>query len=164
MGLAENELRKHRCCFTGHRPEKLECNIDDLMLKLEDEIDRAILMGHRTFISGMARGVDLWAAEIIIRKKRENDKIHLISAIPFPEFDTNWERCWQQKSRHILMEADYVKTVSPSYSTHCFQKRNEWMVDHSALIIAAYEGRSGGTHNTLAYATQKKIQIRNVLR
>ena len=58
----EEELRKHRCCFTGHRPEKLKTPVFIVKLKLANEIKQAIKDGYVTFISGMSRGVDLWAA------------------------------------------------------------------------------------------------------
>ena len=56
--MSEAELRKHRCCFTGHRPEKLAIPEKRLAELLEAEIKRAIDSGHTTFITGMAKGVD----------------------------------------------------------------------------------------------------------
>jgi len=40
--MNETELRKHRCCFAGHRPEKLNIPENRLAPLLEDEIRRAI--------------------------------------------------------------------------------------------------------------------------
>ena len=42
-----------------------------------------------------------------------------------------------------------------AYST--YQRRNEWMVNHSGRVIAVYTGESGGTRNTIAYAKQQHI-------
>jgi len=55
---SEEELRQHRCCFTGHRPEKLERMQWLIKHDLKKEILRAIDGGITVFISGMARGVD----------------------------------------------------------------------------------------------------------
>ena len=54
----EEELRLHRCCFTGHRPEKLSGSEQYIKKELEAAIRQAIRDGFVTFISGMARGVD----------------------------------------------------------------------------------------------------------
>lgn len=54
--MDETELRKHRCCFTGHRPEKLKIAEKQLVGLLEAEIRKAIAGGFTTFITGMARG------------------------------------------------------------------------------------------------------------
>ena len=40
--MHEQELRQHRCCFTGHRPEKLKIPEEPLCVQLGLEIDRAI--------------------------------------------------------------------------------------------------------------------------
>ena len=36
-------------------------------------------------------------------------------------------------------------------------RRNRYMVDHSAMVIAVYDGAAGGTQQTLAYALRQKI-------
>ena len=53
--MTERELRQHRCCFTGHRPEKLEQPEAVVVEVLKKEIRTAIADGFQTFISGMAR-------------------------------------------------------------------------------------------------------------
>ena len=56
--MIENEKRLHRCCFTGHRPEKLSVSERDAKVMLEKEIRLAIADGFNVFITGMAPGVD----------------------------------------------------------------------------------------------------------
>lgn len=51
--MPENELRLHRCCFTGHRPEKLRFSESEICSLLDEEIKNAIEAGYTTFISGM---------------------------------------------------------------------------------------------------------------
>ena len=51
----ENEKRLHRCCFTGHRPEKLSLSENEVKHLLEKAIDNAIADGYVTFITGMAK-------------------------------------------------------------------------------------------------------------
>lgn len=74
--MHEQELRQHRCCFTGHRPEKLNISEEQLCVRLGLEIDRAIEDGFTTFISGMAKGVDICAAELVL-KRRVSRKIQI---------------------------------------------------------------------------------------
>ena len=44
--LTEEEKKKTRCCFTGHRPQKLHRPIDDIKVDLENEILAAIKDGY----------------------------------------------------------------------------------------------------------------------
>ena len=92
---SEKELRLHRCCFTGHRPEKLDQPERVIVAALEREIRAAVDDGFVTFISGMARGVDIWAAEIVLRLKADGLPIHLICASPYQGLDMN---CHPSKS------------------------------------------------------------------
>lgn len=56
--VTEAEKRRHRCCFTGHRPEKLQRPEKEVRADLEHEIRQAVFDGLNVFITGMARGVD----------------------------------------------------------------------------------------------------------
>lgn len=157
--MTEQEMRKHRACFTGHRPEKLTQTESEIIAGLERGIRKSIADGYTTYISGMARGVDIWAAEIVLRLRAEGLPIKLIAASPFDGFEKSWSADWQKRYQAVLQAADLVKYICPGYSRACFQIRNEWMVDHSARVIAVFNGEKGGTKNTIDYAVKHNIQI-----
>ena len=155
----EQSLRAHRCCFTGHRPEKLTQSEKEITALLETAIRAAIQDGFVTFLSGMARGVDIWAAEIVLRLRDEGQPVRLICAAPFDGFEKSWSTDWQKRYRRVWAAADYQKFICPAYSRDCFQRRNEWMVDHSARLIAVFNGERGGTKNTIDYAARQGVPI-----
>ena len=161
--MREEEMRLRRVCFTGHRPEKLGMYEEEVKNRLRYAIQKAINDGYTTFISGMARGVDMWAAEIVIEERNKNDKIKLICASPFEGFEKSWSFTERHRYNTILEKADYIKYVSKHYSRQCFQIRNIWMVNHSNRVISAYNGESGGTRNTIRYALDNNVEIYNVL-
>lgn len=155
---SEAELRLHRCCFTGHRPEKLNRSEVEIKKDLEGAILQAIDDGFVTFITGMARGVDIWAGEIILQLRKNNPNLHLIAASPYDGFESRWSADWQRRYKDILDQADLVRFVCNGYSKSCFQIRNEWMVNRSARVIAVYNGEPGGTRNTIEYAERNKVE------
>ena len=155
----EQELRKHRCCFTGHRPEKLHKPEAKIKEDLEAAILQAVDNGFVTFIYGMARGVDIWAAEIVLRLRESNPAIHLVAASPYRGFESRWSADWQDRYYSILQQANLVRFICPGYSHDCFQRRNEWMVDRSSRVIAVFNGESGGTRNTIEYAERNNTEI-----
>ncbi len=154
-------LRGSRCCFTGHRPQSLRRPEDDIRVDLENSILTSVREGCHTFISGMSWGVDIWAAEIVIRMKGQfpGMNLHLIAAIPYAGFDERWNAEWRDKYRALLSLAEYVKVMEPFFSKASYQKRNEWMVDHSARVIAVYNGQAGGTRNTIRYARRQNVPV-----
>ncbi len=156
--MTETEKRRHRCCFTGHRQEKLYCSEDTVRAALDLEIQRAVADGLYTFISGMAWGVDILAAEIVLKYRATNPAIHLICAVPHPDFEKRMDAQWQRRYKAVLCRADIVRIICPTQSRDCYQVRNVWMVDRSARVIAVFNGSAGGTKNTISYATQMGVE------
>ena len=157
--MSEEEKRLHRCCFTGHRPEKLKEPEEEIKSWLEKQIDRAIEDGFTTFISGCAMGVDLWAARIVTCRKMYYPNLHLIAATPWPGFAARWKGEWKDRYDSLMYEADLVVNVCDHYHAGVFQQRNEWMVNHSNRLIGYYNGTPGGTKNTIDYTRKKMIDI-----
>lgn len=161
--MKQEELRKHRCCFTGHRPNKLDYSESGMKSLLKKAVDNAISDGYVTFITGMAEGVDIWAAEIVLKKKKDNKDLHLICAIPHSGFENRRSEYEKERYRCIIQNADYKTIVSDHYFRACYQKRNEFMVDYSSLVIAAWNGQPSRTKNTVDYALKRGVRIINIL-
>ena len=161
--MSENELRKHRCCFTGHRPDKMEQGEKEIKQLLEKAIDDAIENGFITFITGMAMGTDIWAAEIVLERKKTNSELHLICALPHPGFEKPRSMAEKMRFNRIIKKADLVKEINDHYFRACYQVRNEWMVDRSNLVIAVFNGQKSGTKNTIDYAKKRSIAVINVI-
>ncbi len=157
------------CCFTGHRPNRLPWLADPydhrtqaLTDALWRRIEASYEEGYTTFLSGMALGVDLLCAELVLRLRAETDgAVELIPVIPYPG---QAER-WRQEERHRYREALQIcrknmVVVSPCYSKTCYYLRNCYLVDHAAKIIGVYDGSpAGGTHQTLEYARKKGLEM-----
>lgn len=161
--MNQEELRKHRCCFTGHRPNKMDMTEEEIKPLLEKAIDDAVAEGYVTFITGMAQGTDIWAAEIVLDRKLVNKDIHLICALPHPGFESRRSVAEKERFNNIIASADFVKIINAHYFTGCYQLRNEWMVDGSNLVIAVFNGSKSGTKNTIDYAKKKGVMVENVL-
>ena len=157
--LTEEDKRKTRCCFTGHRPQKLCRPVDDIKVDLENAILTAINDGYTTFITGMAYGTDIWAGNIVVRLKDRFPDLKLIAAVPFPEFSEKWDDEWKDRYNRLIERADLVKIIAPEYNDAAYQARNQWMVDHSSKVIAVYDGSAGGTRNTIQYARKSHVFV-----
>lgn len=161
-------MKKDTCCFTGHRPQKLPWGYDEewedcikLKLKLAYEIEAIRKKGVTTFISGMAIGVDMWSAEIVLDLKRAypQDTIKLIAAIPFEGQANKWSVEYRERYFDILAQVDQDITLHEHHTKSCMHERNRFMVDNSAYMIAVFNGDKGGTANTLHYAESKGLNI-----
>ena len=151
----------YRVSFTGYRPEKLpffsedDPMCTDLKNRLSKQIKKLIEDGADEFFSGMARGVDIWAAEAVLELKRTYPNIKLTAVIPCPEQADSWSREDRDRYHGILEVCDKKLVISPHYSKGCMQKRNRALVDSCDILVAVFDGQSGGTKQTVAYAESK---------
>ena len=152
----------YKVSFTGHRPEKLpylserdpECV--KLKARLEETVRGLIADGADEFYSGMALGVDMWAAELVLGLKEEFPDITLTAVIPCPEQAERWGEKLQVRYNGILTRCDKIITTSPRYETGCMLKRNRALVDMCDILVAVFDGSRGGTYQTVNYAKSRR--------
>lgn len=109
------------------------------------------------FITGMALGIDLWAARIILALKSKYPQLQLVAAVPCKNQTKKWPKQSQDEWRMIVDNCDFVHYVSDEeYTSYCMDVRNEWMVDNSDYVIGVYDGlENGGAYNCIQYAKKK---------
>lgn len=156
--------REQTCCFTGHRPMKLPWgdNEEDLRClalkkRLNEELMAAYKQGMRHFICGMALGSDLYFCEAVLRLRSSYADIRMEAALPCEEQAVHWKERDRRRYFSLIEQCDYETMVQRSYDKQCMQRRDRYMVDRSAMVIAVYGGQLGGTMYTLAYAMKKGL-------
>lgn len=137
---------------TGHRPENLGgyAPVDSSKLRA---FARECLVGLRpaTVVTGMALGWDTAIAHACV-----DLGLPFIAAVPFVGQERKWGVTTQQEYRALLNRAQAVRVVcSGGYHPAKMQHRNEWMVDNSDVLLALWNGSSGGTANCVRYAQKR---------
>jgi len=156
-----------KCCFTGHRPNKLPWGYSEKGIrffffrrKLRKTILNAINDGYDYFISGMALGIDMLCADLILELKKGHPNIKLECAIPCLNQTAKWNDESKVSYDNILKLADKITYVSNcNYYNGCMAKRNKFMVDNSDMLIAVFNGSEGGTKQTIEMAKNKNLII-----
>ena len=145
--------------FTGHRPEKIRDGQDEnsvSVLHIKFQLRQAILemidKGCTCFLSGMAMGTDLWAAEIVLDLKKQYPYLRLAAVIPFPGQSNLFSKEWKHRYLDILSRCDESHIITPQRQSNSFMLRNKWLVDHAAHVIGVYHGGRSGTMQTLNMA------------
>lgn len=159
-----------KCCFTGYRPQKFPFKLkktDSEYVKFEDALFEQILSlaseNCRTFYCGMAMGFDIISAEMVLSvKKAFKEPLKLICVLPFEGQGDSFTDEWKKRFYSILEKADEIEILNKNYHNGCYQARNKFMVDSSDYVITWYDGKSGGTRNTIDYALKKGRQVFNV--
>ena len=148
--------------FTGHRPGKLPCGYSEdhiFCLSTKDKL-RDWLSSNRPerAISGMALGWDQWAAKICVELGIPFD-----AYIPCIGQECKWIPSSRQEYHRILgLASRQVMVYNGPYNGSCMQDRNIAMVDACDILVALWDGSTGGTGNCIRYAKSKGITIVNL--
>ncbi len=148
------------CAFTGHRPKFFPWGYDESdsrCVKLKEELTKQIRLlvrkGYTDYLSGMALGVDAWAAQAVLALREKHPELKLHCILPC----VGQERSWTEEAKalyfSIVKQADSRVYTSRAYYKNCMLDRNRFMVERSDLLFAVYSGiSSGGTAYTVNYA------------
>ena len=154
------------CCFTGHRASKLPWGFEEtdprcisLKQKLYDAVEAVYDSGVRHYICGMANGCDMYFGDAVLLLKQLHSDVTLEAAIPYEGQADHWKPAEKSRWQRIYDNSDYITVVSRTYTRDCMHRRNQYMVDNSSVLIAAYNGSSGGTLNTMLYAIRNKKEV-----
>ncbi len=154
--------------FTGHRLQKLGFFGDDdpMAVELKNRIysTTAALIndGADAFFTGMALGVDTWAAEVVLGLRRIHPEIKLTALVPCPEQDKLWNDLQKRRYREILRQCDEVVMVSERYNKGCMHKRDRELVNCCDVLVAVFDEQNvtkGGTQYTVDYARSKGRKV-----
>lgn len=170
-------------CFTGHRPDKLfgydlnnakynklrQAIIDVILNIMHNEKDSEF-----KFITGGALGIDQLSFDILSqgREFSNNNKITLEIAVPFKDQPIKWfNKNDIKRYEGQLEDADIITYVDKledyrikgyaedKYYPAKMQRRNEYMVNNSDIVIAVWDGTRGGTYNCVKYAELHEKEI-----
>ncbi len=180
--LPDDHDRSRTLCFTGHREKNIEpyegnplyrtITVSAVKLMLYRYIDLAAEKGYSCFISGLATGTDLWAAEYVIMKKKSGKKLSLIGALPYLRHSERFSAKYKELLREVESNSDHLIVTnsqpniiygkgSANTSSSLYKDRNYFMVDNSSAVIAFFNsGQSiSGTYQTLSYAERSGKSI-----
>lgn len=100
---------KKSCAFTGHRPNKLPWRYDEtdsgcvaLRSVLAEQIGLLAEAGATQFLSGMAEGVDTWAALSVLKLREKNPAIKLHCILPCISQAEKWSAASRNRYHYIL--------------------------------------------------------------
>ena len=88
--------------------------------------------------------------------------LRLVAVIPFRGQESRFPAVDRERFRRVLAAADHSVTLSPSYHAGCYAVRNNYLVEHAALLVAWYDGSPGGTHYTVRRALGRGLEFINL--
>ena len=162
FGFAANDpaacaLRLRTAAFTGHRDYR-----DNAPEALRRTLLALYAEGVRTFLSGMAAGFDLAAAEAVCSLRACCPGMRLVAVVPFAEQSARFGAAARSGYDRLLAAADEIILLSDRYAAGCYHRRNDFLIAHASRLVAWYDGRKGGTQYTFQQALRRGLQVVNL--
>ncbi len=154
--------RAHTVCFTGHRsippPDAAALRRDTAAL-----IRTLYSEGYTLFLTGGALGFDTLAQETLLSLKRECPALSAVMIIPCENQSAPWPPAARDHYLKLVSASDGCICLQREYTADCMHRRNRFMVDHSSVCVAYFDGRTrGGTGATVRYAQNAGVTVRNL--
>ena len=149
--------RRTSVAFTGHRTYRGAAA--DALRRTVGEL---YARGFRTFLSGMAVGFDLAAAEAVLELRDSLPGLRLVAVVPFGGQEARFSHADRARYRAAMASADDAVVLSPVYRAGCYAVRNNYLVDHASLLVAWYDGSPGGTRYTVRRALGRGLEVVNL--
>jgi len=143
--------------FTGHRTYAGQA--DAALRRIVRELH---IGGFRTFLSGMAVGFDLAAAECVLACREELPDLRLVAVVPFEGQQARFSEVDKARFGRIAALADETIVLSAVYHRGVYTVRNDFLVDHAAHLVAWFDGSGGGTSYTVRRAFRLGRRIDNL--
>lgn len=164
-----NFFRDKTAAFTGYRPEKIR--LSNSRPDIEQQIRAGVGLfvrelygrGFRYFLSGMAEGFDLWAADEVVKlRDGELPGIELVVVVPFRGQAGAYPAAAAELYHRVSEAACRKIVLSEHYFPECFHRRNDWLVEHASAVVCYFDGQGGGTQYTVSRARRAGLPVYNL--
>ena len=107
--------------------------------------------------------MDMFAAEAVLDLKEKYPWIILEMVSPFDGQADRWLPKYQERHKRLFRQADIVTVIGHEYTRGCLFHRNRYLVENADLVLAAFDGRPGGTAMTVEYAREIDIPVQIIM-
>ena len=166
-GKLKNMKRLNTCCFIGSCTEDRLSSFEEKRTFLNNTelvIEESIIyliecFSVTNFLSGMDIGFEQYAAEVVLKKKKDYPQITLEGVLPYETHSVNWTEAQRDKYYSIMEKSDREIMMQCHYTWDCMTKRNLYMINQSKHIVFFNEG-TGEVDRLILFS---KAKGRNVI-
>lgn len=149
-------MKVKSCCMIGSPKISFEI-IPYTYQQLVKETKHAISAGYNHFILGIAPGLDMLYADVILKLQKQ----HAITFEVVAAYKNQFTKT--QNSTCLLLEkATKITAFQDAYDLHCLKNRNLSVIKRCSLIIAVHDGKKSDTARSSirhAYAIGKDVHM-----
>lgn len=153
--------KENACCIAG--PEHLPNGITEewVRKKLDSEIRRMVTYeAVNCFYVGMRPGVCQWAAETVLRVKKDYPSVRLKCVLPCETLADDWTEPQRDRFYDVMEHCDEELMLQGAYTSDCEKKCAKFLARRCAAFLAFWDGTEiCATGMALLYARRENCEI-----
>lgn len=132
----------------GHKPTRFKFKYKEeytlckkLKKKMQEQFRSLYETGIRNFYVGSTLGVDLWAAEIILRLKADPyyQDIQLFIILPFDKHHHKWDDKSRERLRFIKDNCSGQYLIDEKLTPDSYKKCDYFLIEHADIVFVVYD-------------------------
>lgn len=148
-------MQNKTCCCFGHR--QIYAFPKDL---LEKQIEALICQQNvTTFLTGGMRDFDCKFSTAVRKFKKVHSNIKLILIKPYFTNEINTYGKSYEQLYDALIVPDELANI---HYKAAIGKRNQWMIDHSNIVLCYVHRNYGGAYQAIKYAKKQQKPVINI--
>ena len=153
--------REKACCIAG--PEYLPDGIAEewVRKKLGSEICRMVTYeAISSFYVGMRPGVCQWAAEAVLRVKKDYPSVRLKCVLSCETLADEWTEPQRDRFYSVMEHCDEELMLQGAYTSDCERKCAKFLANRCDTFLAFWDGTEiSATGMALLYARRENCEI-----
>ena len=140
----------YSCAITSQRPTRFKFKYQEYMISCKRLKKRL----HDVFVPARCApvlcwwglGVDLWAGEILLemRRQEEYQGLEVVLVYPFPGHDERWDPKSRERLRHLKENCDQFVMGSKIVGAQGYRERTAYMIEHADCLVAVCDDEPAG--------------------
>ena len=91
--------------------------------------------------------------------QKDYPEVTLEIAVPYESQAVKWPSDYRARWQECIDRADVVTVLSHEYTKGCLFARNRYLVTQADILLACFDGKEGGTKNTVDYAQRNGCRV-----
>jgi Uncharacterized protein conserved in bacteria len=161
----------YSCAVVSQRPTQFKFKYQEYMTsckrlkkRLHDVFMELYRRGVRRYYVGGALGVDLWAGEILLemRWQEECPELKIVLVYPFPGHDERWDPKSRERLHRLKENCDQFVMGRRGVGAQGYKERTVYMVQCADCLVAVYNNdpqRAGSIRVAMRIAKTRRLPL-----
>ena len=134
--------------------------VDGLKVVMREQLENMVRTFRvKRFLSGVDRGTEQYACEIILNLKMDYPRTTLECIIPYERQAVHWTERQRDRYFSIIEHCDNGIELQSHYTSDCRKSQDKYMLRQSDYLLAVWDGKKRRTAAVISEAKSRGLRV-----